>query len=298
MSNINLGILDRFRSIDYNDQSKAVREILATTQLAEQLGYERYWLPEHHSFLVDSSPEILLPLMAATTQHIKVGTAGVLLPYYPPYKVVQTFHTLSTMFPERIDLGVCRGKMPPQQHKRMTGKDVDDAGVGNFEEQAAELNTLLEEAYHRDVAARGNATIPQQWIVGGGPRSMALAARLGASYCYSLCHKSNGYGPGLLAEYTKEVVFQYWLSRAPESAILVAGVCGRTQAEAADMIAQHTNPYIIPIVVGDPDDCAGRIHELADEYETSRVIWLDLCPSQEQVVQSLTLLSQAMGLRA
>ena len=298
MSNIKIGILDRLRSIGYSDQSKAIREVLTTIQLAEHLGYERYWLTEHHSGLVDSSPEILLPLMAATTQHIKVGTAGILLPYYPSYKVAKTFHALSTMFPGRVDLGICRGKLHSQQHKLMTGKDDDGTDVGNFEEQAAQLNTLLAEAYHGDVASRGDASIPQQWIVGGGPRSMALAARLGASYCYSLCHKGNGYAPDLLADYTKEVGFRYWPGGAPESAILVAGVCGRTQAEAADLIAQHINPYIIPTVYGEPDDCAGRIHELADKYETTRVIWWDLCPSQEQVVQSLTLLSQAMGLRA
>src|SRR5215211_8043495 len=74
---------------------------------ADAHGYSRLWITEHHG--LNGCPEMLLPLLAATTARISVGTGGVLLPYYSPYKVAEVFHLLESMFPGRIDLGFCRG---------------------------------------------------------------------------------------------------------------------------------------------------------------------------------------------
>src|ERR1700740_3013775 len=89
---------------------RAIEEPLALARRVEALGYHRYWLAEHHAIaaLADPCPEILLARIAGATRRIRVGTGGVLLPYYSPLKVAEVFRMLEGLFPGRIDLGIGR----------------------------------------------------------------------------------------------------------------------------------------------------------------------------------------------
>src|SRR4051794_32560663 len=77
---------------------------------ADSLGYRRYWLAEHHATpaLASASPEILLPPIASATKNLRVGTGGIMLPHYSPFKVAESFSMLAALFPGRIDLGLGR----------------------------------------------------------------------------------------------------------------------------------------------------------------------------------------------
>ena len=88
----------------------ALRTTVELAQLADRLGYERYWLAEHHSFsaLAGTAPEILIGHVASATERIRVGSGGVMMPHYSPLKVAETFNMLEVLHPGRIDLGIGR----------------------------------------------------------------------------------------------------------------------------------------------------------------------------------------------
>ena len=110
MAAIRLGILDQSPIISGYTPAQAVHETIRLAQAAERLGFSRYWLAEHHAIaaLADPCPEILATRVAAATSTIRVGTGGVLLPYYSPFKIAEQFRMLEALYPGRIDLGIGR----------------------------------------------------------------------------------------------------------------------------------------------------------------------------------------------
>lgn len=104
----------QFNVLDYAviDEGKSAEEALQDTvhlaQLADKLGYKRFWLTEHHNVpaFACSSPELLMMQILNKTQNIALGSGGVMLPHYSPYKVAENFRMLAALHPERVDLGI------------------------------------------------------------------------------------------------------------------------------------------------------------------------------------------------
>ena len=105
MNDIKLSILDQSPVISGHTPARAVQETIRLVKAAEALGFHRYWLAEHHALaaLADPCPEILLTRIAAETTRIRVGTGGILLPYYSPFKVAEQFRMLEALYPGRIE---------------------------------------------------------------------------------------------------------------------------------------------------------------------------------------------------
>src|ERR1700753_10346 len=103
-------VLDQSPSSAGSSQDVAIRESIALAQQCDALGYERYWVSEHHNSasIVGTAPEILMAAVAATTRRIRIGSAGVMLPHYAALKVAEQFRVLEAIAPGRIDLGVGR----------------------------------------------------------------------------------------------------------------------------------------------------------------------------------------------
>ena len=110
MSQTRLSILDQSPIPTNRTATDALQATLELAQAAERWGYHRYWLAEHHGLLglADPCPEILLTRIASLTEKIRVGTGGIMLPYYSPFKIAEQFRMLCALFPDRIDLGVGR----------------------------------------------------------------------------------------------------------------------------------------------------------------------------------------------
>ncbi|WP_333621410.1 MsnO8 family LLM class oxidoreductase, partial [Pantoea septica] len=107
-----LSLLDKSPVLADEPASSALQRTLQLAQQAERWGYHRFWLAEHHNTaqLASPSPEVLIAWIIAQTQHIRVGSGGVMLQHYSPYKVAENFNLLASLAPGRIDLGV--GKAP------------------------------------------------------------------------------------------------------------------------------------------------------------------------------------------
>src|SRR3982750_2993713 len=110
MGQLRLSVLDQSPIPEGSSAGQALRNSIDLARLADQLGYERYWVAEHHGTpgLACNSPEVLIGPIADATSRIRVGSGGVMLPHYSPLKVAESFGMLSGLYPGRIDLGIGR----------------------------------------------------------------------------------------------------------------------------------------------------------------------------------------------
>src|SRR6266404_3434832 len=110
-------VLDQSPISEGSTGPDALRNTLDLACLADELGYERYWVAEHHGtpMLASASPEVLIAAIASAAPRLRVGSGGVMLPHYSPLKVAESFSVLCGLFPGRIDLGLGRapGTDPP-----------------------------------------------------------------------------------------------------------------------------------------------------------------------------------------
>src|SRR5258706_13266053 len=105
-----LSVLDQSPVIAGHSAAQAIEETLKLARRADELGYSRYWLAEHHAIgaLADPCPQILLARLGAETERIRVGTGGVLLPYYSAFKTAGIFRILEALYPGGIEPGIGR----------------------------------------------------------------------------------------------------------------------------------------------------------------------------------------------
>ena len=188
-----LSVLDQSTTVSGRSPDESIRESLALARHCEALGYHRYWLAEHHASpsQAGTAPEILMAAIAATTQRIRVGSAGVMLPHYAPLKVAEVFRVLEAIAPGRIDMGF--GRAPGSDGRTALALNPDAA-------HAAEQFPAMV----RDVLAwtRGEAlpeghpfasiraepagpTAPEPWILGSSAYGAQVAAHFGVPYCFA-----------------------------------------------------------------------------------------------------------------
>jgi luciferase family oxidoreductase group 1 len=185
-------VLDQSPSSAGSPQDVAIRESLALAQLCDALGYERYWVSEHHNSasIVGTAPEILIAAVAATTRRIRVGSAGVMLPHYAALKVAEQFRVLEAIAPGRIDLGV--GRAPGSDGLTAQALNPHSHGAEEFPRQVQELQHWVSGIAlpvghpHRTIMALPTGvTSPQLWILGSSDYGAQLAAHFGLPYAYA-----------------------------------------------------------------------------------------------------------------
>lgn len=245
MMPVRLSVLDQSPIISGHTPAEAIQQTIRLAQAAERLGYYRYWCAEHHSImaLADPCPEILVTRLAAATSTIRVGTGGVLLPYYSPLKIAEQFRMLEALFPGRIDLGIGRAPGGDQATAMAMGQGRYPS-ADDFPEQvqylAAYLDDELPEGHpFRQVKAQpAGDTSPQIWLLGSSDYSGALAAQLGLRFAFAHFISARG-GDVVMRDFKK----RYQPSpREPEPQALVCVfvVCAESQAQA-ERLAQSVD---------------------------------------------------------
>jgi luciferase family oxidoreductase group 1 len=184
-----LSILDQSPVISGLGARRAIEETLALARRADELGFARYWLAEHHAIaaLADPCPEVLLARLGAETRRMRIGTGGVLLPYYSAFRTAETFRMLEALYPGRIDLGV--GRAPGGDARTahaVGGGSFPDAA--RFPEQLWELVAHLEGSLPEGERVRLQPeieTVPEVWLLGSSDYSGALAAELALPFAFA-----------------------------------------------------------------------------------------------------------------
>ncbi|MFE2261033.1 MsnO8 family LLM class oxidoreductase [Streptomyces griseosporeus] len=169
-----LSVLDQSPVGAGSTPADALAASVDLAQAAEEWGYVRHWVAEHHGSpgFAGSAPEILAAVLLARTRRMRVGTGGVLLPRYSPVKVAEVFSVLASLYPDRVDLGIGRSGGPAH----------------DFPERVRALRVLL--GLDGDGAEAEPGTLvppvpPRMWLLGAGGRSAALAGELGADYAFA-----------------------------------------------------------------------------------------------------------------
>jgi luciferase family oxidoreductase group 1 len=187
-----LSALDQSTSARGSTQDQAIRESIALAQHCDRLGYHRYWVSEHHASdsIVGTAPEVLMAAIAATTQRIRVGSAGVMLPHYATLKVAEQFRVLEAIAPGRIDLGL--GRAPGTDRLTSLALNPHSNAEDEFPRQVLDLRAwvsgqALEEG-HPFAAIPANPrgpTSPEMWILGSSDYGAQLAAYFGLPYAFA-----------------------------------------------------------------------------------------------------------------
>lgn len=183
-----LSILDLAIVAEGATAADTFKESLDLAQHAEEWGYNRFWLAEHHNMegVASSAPPVLIGHIAGGTKSIRVGSGGVMLPNHAPLVVAEQFGTLASIYPNRIDLGL--GRAPGTDGLTATAlrRDFMQAAAA-FPQAVQELQTYFssqnETAKVRAIPAEG-VDVPI-WILGSSTESARLAAWLGLPYAFA-----------------------------------------------------------------------------------------------------------------
>lgn len=310
MPQIKLGVLDICRLTEDRKPYEVLHETIEVAPLVEAWGYSRYWLAEHHEGdVAHSSPVLLVSLVAGVTEHIRVGTAGVLLGFHPPLRVAEDVRVLESFYPGRIDLGVGSGAIPRVRALALRGGAPPAAGSGAESAEATDgYETPKPEQYAERVRElftymRGEGAVlarprgvgrPQPWVLGsGGTHSAELAGEQGASYGLALfLNRQTPPSPELVERYRAHFRPSEETPE-PRCCLAMAGVCAETEARAQE-IAQRGYPGLRPNLVGTPAQCREILHEGAARYQTHEFVFLDLCTQIEDRQRSYRLLAESV----
>lgn len=182
-----LSVLDQSVSVAGSSEDAAIRDTLELAQHCERLGYSRFWVSEHHSLgtAVGVAPEILIAAIAARTERIRIGSAGVMLPHYSALKVAEQFRVLEALAPGRIDLGVGRAPGGDMRTARALNPNAN-AGADAFPEQVRDLRAWTSQRSYRGITAHPvGPHAPQLWILGSSNYGAQLAAHFGLPYAFA-----------------------------------------------------------------------------------------------------------------
>ncbi|HKR43433.1 MAG TPA: LLM class flavin-dependent oxidoreductase [Paraburkholderia sp.] len=188
-----LSILDKSPITEGTNAHDALQFTVRLAKRAEELGYRRYWIAEHHGApgLASSAPEIVVSHLLAHTSRIRVGSGGVMLQHYSPFKVAESFRVLASLAPGRVDLGVGKAPGGLPLTTRALQWFHDKEKKPNFASQLAELDAFLKWGVAEDHPLAGAIALPappeapQRVLLGGSPESARLAAQYDWQFCYA-----------------------------------------------------------------------------------------------------------------
>jgi luciferase family oxidoreductase group 1 len=184
-----LSVLDLVPVGSGTTPAAALRRATDLAQLAERLGYVRYWFAEHHGMpgIASSSPEILIEHIATATNTIRVGSGGIMLPNHAPLRIADAFHTLEALHPGRIDLGI--GRAPGTDP--ITSSALRPFDAEQFASQLTELIALSrgtlppDHHFHKVRVVPAGVTLPPIWLLGSSGASARFAGSLGLGYAFA-----------------------------------------------------------------------------------------------------------------
>src|ERR1700722_16861643 len=246
-----LSVLDQSPISEGSTGADALRNTLDLARLADELGYHRYWVAEHHGgpMLASASPEALIGPIAAATEGIRVGSGGVMLPHYSPLKVAETFTILAGLFPGRIDLGLGRASGTDPMTTFALQRDRRQAAPDDFPQQLAELLAYLEDNLPSDHPFRhlaatlpGRPELPVPWLLGSSMQSAIWAAELGLRYAFA--DFINPGGAEIAAVYRERFEAVRDL-KAPRTAVAAWVLCADTEEEAYELASSSRMTFTL-----------------------------------------------------
>ncbi|WP_194541159.1 LLM class flavin-dependent oxidoreductase [Paenibacillus sp. JZ16] len=237
---ITISVLDQSPMYPGETAAEAFAHTVLLAQKSEELGFRRFWVSEHHDsdHVAGSSPEVLISYLLAKTRTIRVGSGGVMLQHYSPYKVAENFNVLAALAPGRVDLGIGRapGGLPRSTQALQRGVQEDASLTDKIVELRKFVHNTLEEDHPLAGlrAAPLPETAPELYVLGASAGSAEIAAGLGLPYVFSLFINGEE-SAALEAIRVYRSTFDYTHGREPEILVALSVIVADTEAEAAEL---------------------------------------------------------------
>jgi luciferase family oxidoreductase group 1 len=303
-------VLDQSMISEGSTGSQALHNTIDLARHADVLGYHRFWVAEHHGgrLTAGPSPEALIGPIASATEHLRVGSGGVMLPHYSPFKVAETFSVLAGLYPGRIDVAVGRANGTDPLTALALQRDRRQAKPDDFPQQLAELlgyigRTLPEDFTFAHLAdlMPGLPEQPKPWLLGSSRQSAIWAGELGLPYAFA--DFINPGGVDFAGLYRERFTRGVWES-APRMIVGIHVICADSEQEAREIEASSRMVFalvrtgtVVPlpppgkaqrfleqrgdtspqpagrrVVYGTPETVRLEIERLADVYGAEEVI--------------------------
>ncbi|MCP3762976.1 LLM class flavin-dependent oxidoreductase [Domibacillus sp. A3M-37] len=323
-----LSVLDQSVITTGGNGAAALRNTLKLAQITEEMGYTRFWVAEHHNTngIAGSSPEVLISHIASGTKSIRVGSGGVLLPQYSPYKIAENFKVLEALFPNRIDLGV--GRSPGgSPETRLALTDGVRKSLNDFPRQVRDLQGYLtNEGPDQTVKAYPFIkSAPEMWMLGITHRGARVAAEEGMAFTYG--HFINPHsGQRAINQYLNHFQPSRMMEQ-PKVNVCIFIVCASTE-EKAQEIALSQDAWLLAVekggdtriptieeaknrilskmdkekakenrkrmIIGTPQKVRNELLLLSEAYQTDEFMVLTNVYDFEDKIQSYALLAEAI----
>ncbi|PWV56630.1 LLM class flavin-dependent oxidoreductase [Chitinophaga sp. S165] len=331
---LKISVLDQTPIRKGSNAVEALEESIKLAQLADRLGFTRYWVSEHHNSrtLAGAAPEVLISRLAAVTKHIRLGSGGVMLPNHSTLKVAENFRLLEALNPGRIDLGI--GRAPGGD--RLTSHILNPSN--NFEprdfvQQVHDLEGYLTDSsetgtVHEKVKAIPRIdTVPELWMLTSSGESGLLAARQGWALSFAHFIYPIG-GPQAVRTYREKFKPSQFL-KEPAASVGIFLFCADTQEKADELQAvmdyrllsfekgrydetpswEEVRDYEYSdqewqrvmanrgrIVAGTPEQVKQRLLKMADDYGVDEIVAATITEKIEDRFRSYELLAEIFQL--
>jgi luciferase family oxidoreductase group 1 len=285
---LGLSVLDVSPVSSGSNGAQALRNTLELARLADRLGYERYWLAEHHNLatIASSAPEVMIGHVANVTERVRVGAGGIMLPNHAPLKVAETFRVLEALHPGRIDLGIGRAPGTDPVTATALRRSEDGLGADDFPERFGELLAFSGDGFPKDhpfrsvVAMPSDIELPPIWLLGSSGYSATAAGKMGLGYAFASHFSPADPAPAMRAyrenfEPSKDFV-------RPSAILAVAVICGETEEHAQRLASSMELAWVRmrsgkPGPLPSPEEAMAHPYtpaerRLADAYRTMQVI--------------------------
>jgi luciferase family oxidoreductase group 1 len=327
-----LSVLDQSPIADGTSAADALANTIDLAKACDAFGYHRYWLAEHHASpaLAGVAPEALIGPIALATRRIRVGSGGIMLPHYSPFKVAETFAMLGCLAPGRIDLGVGRAPGSDQRTAFALQRDRSrQVPIHDFPNNLAELLAYLGDGLPADHPfAALHATLPsgsggvEPWLLGSSIDSAAWAAEAGLPYCIADFINSDGLAMAEL--YHRDFRPSRWGNK-PYLMLATWAIASETRAAAqrlalpAQMMFAHLiRGELIPVpsvetaetwasthgqpkrgrrtILGDPAEVRAEIDAVAAQFGADEMMLVNIMPDHMLRKQSYEMIAREYGL--
>jgi len=302
---IRLGILEFGPSLNIDE---LVKNVIDYSIAAEDAGFSRFWLGEHYlSRSVWYNPEVLLPIIAGSTNKIKIGVGGTLLAFHNPYRLLLAFKLLNNLFPNRIDLGIAKGgALPEIQNLLIPNLENKIFSNQNFN---SNLETLLSLLNNKEGQLINGAPLippyyginPEIWYLSLNiPNNISLPLLKNVNFCKSMFHVPNisiDDTYGMLERFRENYLLK--LNKTPEIILAFSGICHETTRKAKNLETRLGNDHSISTyneLIGCPNYFFDTISSYSEKFKVNEFLFLNKAFSLKDKSIALNLISRKFNL--
>ncbi len=330
-----LSFLDLVQIEAGSTSADALRNATDLAQLAERLGYTRYWFAEHHNSvsLASGSPEIMVAHVANQTRTIRVGTGGVMLPNHAPLRIAEAFRLLEALHPERIDLGLGRAPGTDTLTAYALRRSEEAIRTDQYAPLLAELLALDNNGFpagHLFQAINitpADVRLPPIWLLGSSDFSARAAAEVGLGFAFASHINSPAAVPAM--RIYRETFTPSEYRQEPHAILAVGVVVGDTDEHAQQLMKivqigmaalaagrpmqmptladaqkvdlspmdlERAQSMLRNVFIGDAETVAARVNDFADQTQADEVMVTTFLPNRDDRIRAVTNLASAWGI--